>query len=107
MNRTVRDSLAGVDAIVVVLEAVQLTDADRAVLALLPPRVPAIAALNKVDRLADKARLLPYLSMLEQAHPFAAIVPVSAEKGMQLGSAHCGGRPPSAGRRAAVSLRTT
>src|SRR2546421_4555394 len=33
MNRTVRESLADVDAIVLVLEAPKLTDADRAVLA--------------------------------------------------------------------------
>lgn len=84
MNRTVRESIADVDAIVVVLEAVKLTDADRAVLALLPARVPAIAAINKVDRLADKTRLLPYLAALEKAHSFAAMVPISAEKGMQL-----------------------
>jgi len=84
MNRAVRDSIAGVDAIVVVLEGVKLTDGDRAVLSLLPPRVPAIAAINKIDRLADKARLLPYLSTLQKAHPFAAMVPISAEKRMQL-----------------------
>jgi len=84
MNRAVRDSIAGVDAIVVVLEAVKLTDGDHAVLSLLPPRVPAIAAINKVDRLADKSRLLPYMSALQKAHPFAAMVPISAEKGMQL-----------------------
>jgi GTP-binding protein Era len=84
MNRTVRDSVAGVDAIVAVLEAVKLIDADREVLALLPAGVPAIAAINKIDRLADKARLLPYLSILEKAHAFAAMVPISAEKGTQL-----------------------
>jgi len=76
--------IGGVDAIVVVLEAVKLVDADRVVLSLLPPRVPAIAAINKVDRLADKSRLLPYLSTLQKAHPFAAMVPISAEKRMQL-----------------------
>jgi GTP-binding protein Era len=84
MNRTVRDSVAGVDAIVAVVEAVKLTDADREVLTLLPAGVPVIAAINKIDRLADKARLLPYLSILEKAHAFAAMVPVSAEKGTQL-----------------------
>ncbi len=33
-----------------------LTDADRAVIALLPHGVPAVAALNKIDRLADRTR---------------------------------------------------
>ena len=84
MNRCVRQAVADVDAIVVVLEAVKLSDADRAVLALLPSAVPAIAAVNKIDRLADKSRLLPYLAMLGDAHGFAAMVPVSAEKGTQL-----------------------
>jgi len=84
MNRTVRESLADVDAIVLVLEAPKLTDADRAVLALLPGRVPVVGAVNKVDRLADKARLLPYLAELASARDFAAIIPLSAEKYWQL-----------------------
>ena len=84
MNRAVRDGLAGVDAIVVVLEALKWTEADRAVLALLPKDVPAIAAINKIDRVADKSRLLAYMSMLDKADAFAALVPISAEKRMQL-----------------------
>ena len=43
-----------------------------------------IAALNKVDRLKDKARLLPYIAEVSSLHSFAAIVPISAEKGWQL-----------------------
>jgi len=54
------------------------------VLALLPDGVPVIAAVNKVDRLADKARLLPVLATIGAARDFAAIVPISAEKGWQL-----------------------
>ena len=84
MNRQVRDSVADVDVIVVVLEAVKLTDADRTVMALLPEQVPAIAVVNKIDRLADKTRLLPYLASVAEAHEFSAIVPISAEKHMAL-----------------------
>jgi len=68
----------------VVLEAGRLTDVDRAVLALLPATVPAIAAVNKVDRLKDKASLLPYFAQLSSIRDFAAIVPISAEKEWQL-----------------------
>jgi GTP-binding protein Era len=46
--------------------------------------VPAIAAVNKVDTLADKAAFMGRLAEIAQLHPFAAIVPVSAEKGTQL-----------------------
>jgi GTP-binding protein Era len=84
MNRTVRDSVADVDVIVVVLEAKGLTPADREVVALLPKSVAAIAAVNKVDRLADRERLLPLFAEIAALHEFAAIVPISAEKHWQL-----------------------
>lgn len=83
MNRAVRESLADVDAIVLVVEP-SLTEGDRTVIALLPASVPAIVAVNKVDRLSDKARLLPLLSEIAALRQFAAIVPISAEKGWQL-----------------------
>jgi GTP-binding protein Era len=83
MNRTVRESLADVDAIVLVVEP-SLSDADRTVIELMPARIPAIAAINKVDRLADKARLLPLIAQLAALRDFAAIIPLSAEKGWQL-----------------------
>jgi len=85
MNRAVRDSVADVDVIVVVLEAKGLTPADREVVALLPKKgVKAIAALNKVDRVADRERLLPLLAEIATLHDFAALVPISAEKHWQL-----------------------
>ena len=84
LNRAVRESIAAVDAIVVVLEAKGLTAGDREVLDLLPAAVPTIAAVNKVDRLADRGKLLPLLAEIDAAHGFAAIVPVSAEKRWQL-----------------------
>ena len=84
MNRSVRQGIAGIDAIVVVLEAKGLTAADREVFDLLPAGVPAIAAVNKVDRLADRGRLLPLFAEIAAAREFSAIVPVSAEKRWQL-----------------------
>ena len=39
-----------------------------------------VVALNKIDRLADKDALLPQMAELAALFPFAAIVPVSAEK---------------------------
>ena len=80
MNRVVRQSFADVDAVVVVIEAGRTVDADRAVIALLPPTVRAVAALNKVDLMADRDLLLPQMAELAALFPFAAIVPVSAEK---------------------------
>jgi GTP-binding protein Era len=84
MNRTVTQSLAGVDATVVVVEAGRIDDADRVVIGLVPRGARVVAALNKVDRLADKGALLPQMAELARIHAFAAIVPVSADKGLGL-----------------------
>lgn len=43
---------------------------------------PAIAVLNKVDLLKDKALLLPRIEKLAEQHAFAAYVPVAAAKGV-------------------------
>jgi GTP-binding protein Era len=84
MNRAVTQSLGDVDAVVVVVEAGRVTDADRAVIALLPPGAGAVAAINKIDRLAHRDALLPQMAGLAPLYPFAAIVPVSAEKAQGL-----------------------
>ncbi len=81
MNRAVTQSLSDVDGVVVVIEAGRTVDADGAVLRLLPAPANAVVALNKVDRLEDKNVLLLQMAQLSSLHPFAAIVPVSAETG--------------------------
>ena len=86
LNRAVRTSLADVDVVLFVVEAGRYGDDDRAVAALLPPDAPAILVANKSDRLADPARMLPFLERVAKAHEFAAIVPVSATKGRNLGA---------------------
>jgi GTP-binding protein Era len=86
MNRAVTASLAGVDASVVVVEAGRIGAADCAVIRLLPAGAPAVAAINKVDRLAVRDVLLPQIAELAGLRAFAAIVPVSAERGEGLGA---------------------
>ena len=83
MNHSVRASLREVDAVVLVVEP-SIRDEDRTVLALLPAKVPVVVAVNKVDRVADKERLLPLIAEIAALRDFAAIVPLSAEKGWQL-----------------------
>lgn len=81
MNRAVTQCLADVDAILLVVEAGRTTEADRAVIRLLPKDAAAIVALNKLDRVKDRNVLLPQMAALTALYPFSAIVPVSAEKG--------------------------
>lgn len=84
LNRTVLASLADVDAVVLVVDAAKLTAADRDVAARIPADRAVIAAINKVDELTDKRALLPRLAELSTWREFAALVPISAEKGTQL-----------------------
>jgi GTP-binding protein Era len=85
MNEAVTGALADVDAIVVVVDAAGWTDADDAVVRLLPKDSDrVILALNKTDLVAQRDRLLPLMAASMQRYPFRAIVPVSAEKHRQL-----------------------
>lgn len=85
MNDAVTGALAGVDAVILVIDAAGWTPADEQVLQLLPKDSGnVLLALNKTDLLAQRERLLPLMAASMQRFPFHAIVPVSAEKGRQL-----------------------
>lgn len=84
MNRSVIHSLSEVDVVLFVGEAGRFSDVDRAVLKLLPQGVPAMAVLNKTDRLADKTRLLPLISQIRGEGDFVEFLPISAERGQGL-----------------------
>lgn len=60
-------------------------DKDRAVLgALEASKAPVVLAINKVDRLKDKARLFGFIEAYGQARELAAVVPISATRGTNL-----------------------
>ena len=81
MNRTATAALEAADLAVLVVEAARWTSEDELALArVVQARRPAIAAVNKIDRVRPRERLLPYLGELAARHEFLAIVPVSALK---------------------------
>jgi GTP-binding protein Era len=84
MNRTVRRALEEVDVVLWVVEATRFDERDQAMLKLLPQKVPVVLAINKIDRLREKSSLLPFTQRMSESHPFAAIVPIAAEKDQQL-----------------------
>ena len=84
MNRGVTQALADVDVVVFVIDADHFDARDKAVIKLLPAERPVVLAVNKIDQIKDKTKLLPLLAELASQHDFAAIVPVSAAKGNQL-----------------------
>lgn len=84
LNKTALMSVDQVDAAVWVLEAGVWTDVEDWILEqLVGFKGPVIVALNKIDRLEDRADLLPFIAQLSTKRDFKAIVPVSALKFMQ------------------------
>jgi GTPase len=84
MNRAATQAMEGVDVIVFLVEALRFGSEDREVLRLLPQNVPVVLAVSKLDLVKDKARMLPFLAAVAEAHAFKAVVPVSAKTGRQI-----------------------
>jgi GTP-binding protein Era len=81
MNRTASSALADADIAVLVVEALKWTGEDSLALERIARSGrPAVAVVNKVDRVHPRERLLPYLAELGERHPFRALVPLSALK---------------------------
>lgn len=81
MNRGVTQALNDVDVILLVIEAGRFTEEDKRVLSLMPEDKKVLLVINKIDRLADKKRLLPFIAEVSGAFAFAEIVPVCAASG--------------------------
>jgi GTPase len=83
LNHTVTDSLAGTDVVLLMVEALKYGREDSRVVALLPNTIPVVLVINKVDKVREKSRLLPFIKQVSQVFAFADVVPVSAAKGSQ------------------------
>jgi GTP-binding protein Era len=81
MNRTVTQALSDVDLVFLVIEAGRFGEDDQKVVSVLPKNAKVVLVINKVDRLADKSQLLPFIAKVSVAFPFTEIVPLSAERG--------------------------
>jgi GTP-binding protein Era len=85
LNRTARASITDVDLVLFVVEALRFTAEDaNALRTLVEVEAPAIAVINKIDRVKEKPRLLPYLQELSDRYPFRDLVPVCATRGDQV-----------------------
>lgn len=82
MNQAAVQALRDVDCVVFIIDRTRWSDEDQVVLERLEHvEAPVILAVNKVDRLQDKASLLPWLEQVGARRDFAAIVPISAKHG--------------------------
>ena len=79
MNRGVGQAIGEIDCVLLLVEAGRFLEADRRLLKLVPPNVPLLLVVNKIDRM-PREKLLPFLQEAAGQAPFAEIVPVSAER---------------------------
>ncbi len=84
LNRTVQAALADVDVVLFVVEAGRFGLPDAKVLGLLQdPGLagkPVLLVANKLDAMSRRTDVLPWLRGMQDRHPFAEFVPMSAKK---------------------------
>ena len=82
MNRAASSSIADVDLIIFIVDGTIWNDDDALVLEKLTNcKSPVVLLVNKVDKIEDKASLLPHLEWLSKQYDFKDIFPASALKG--------------------------
>jgi GTP-binding protein Era len=83
MNRAAREAAADADVVVFVVDASEakgVHPGDASLLGDLGAESQAILVLNKIDRVKDKAALLPIIEAYAKLRSFAAIIPISARR---------------------------
>lgn len=81
MVKQVESSVAEVDAAVLVVDvtAKEVSEADKELISSFQSmHLPAVLAINKIDTVQDKAKILEKIMQYKNLYDFAAIVPVSA-----------------------------
>ena len=85
MNKTAISVLRDVDTIAFLVDGTHWEEEDEYVLELIKKvNAPCFLLVNKVDKIADKSKLLPWLESMSKRHNFAAIIPLSAKTGTQV-----------------------
>ena len=79
LNKTVMGAVGDVDLVLFVVEAGQFTLADAKVLSLLKANIPTLLVANKLDAVHRRAEIAPWLRDMQERHPFAEFVPMSAK----------------------------
>lgn len=85
MNKTAVTVLRDVDVIVFLVEANRWKEDDEYILrSIQHAEIPCILAINKIDKVPDKAQLLPWLETLSKKYAFSSLIPLSAKTGEQV-----------------------
>jgi GTP-binding protein Era len=84
LNRTASQAALEADVVVLVADAHGWTAGDDQALKLVPSGKPLVVALNKVDAVKDRTRVMALLAQLGTNPAIEAIVPISARNGRQV-----------------------
>jgi len=79
MNKTASSAISDVDVVVFMVDGTKWTDDDQLVLdKLVHIKTPVFLVINKIDKLANKNQLLPFIEKMKGKMDFTEIFPVSA-----------------------------
>jgi len=85
LNRTADTSLLGVNVIVWLIDGLSWHEYDEVIFKKLEQAgLPVILAVNKVDKVQDKEKILEFFATAQHRFPFQHLVPISALKGTNL-----------------------
>jgi GTP-binding protein Era len=84
MNKTVVQALKDVDVILFVTESNRSNDIEKKLIEMIPKDSHAILAINKIDLIKDKSKLLKMIEDYDSYKRFQHIVPISVKKKLSL-----------------------
>jgi GTPase len=85
MNQEALSSVGDVDVIVFMIAGSKWLEEDEFVLkAIAKSKAPVILAINKIDLVTQKKNLLGFIEKVNAKYKFTAVVPISAEKGINV-----------------------
>ena len=80
LNKAVLGAVSDVDLVLFVVEAGSFSLQDATVLGLLNASIPTLLVANKLDTVHRRSELAPWLKGMQERHPFAEFIPMSAKK---------------------------
>ena len=84
MEKSIKSAIIDVDVVIYVMDCFvkgsEWAAEETALKSVIRDDIPVILAINKVDKI-EKENLLPTIAKVQELHEFAAIIPISAQKG--------------------------
>lgn len=82
LNKSALNAMLDVDVVIFMIEAMRWYEDDQWILnKLADVKAPVMLLINKVDRIKEKARLMPFIAEVSQKYPFAQVIPLAALTG--------------------------